>query len=66
MPFCANSSASLSARRKNPRVTGLISITLVEVSKDLNQARVHVSVYSTEERANVAGLTSASVSFVAN
>ena len=50
---------------KDPRISGLISITLVDVSKDLNQARVHVSVYGTpEERASVlAGLTSAASFF---
>jgi ribosome-binding factor A len=50
---------------KDPRITGLISITSVEATKDLSQAKVHVSVYGTpEERANVmAGLTSAATFF---
>jgi len=50
---------------KDPRVTGLVSITAVEVTKDLSQAKVHVSVYGTpEERAIVlAGLTSAASFF---
>lgn len=50
---------------KDPRVTGLVSITAVEVAKDLSQAKVHVSVYGTpEERASVlTGLTSAASFF---
>ncbi len=50
---------------KDPRITGLISITAVEVAKDLSQAKVHVSVYGTpEERGSVmAGLTSAATFF---
>ncbi len=50
---------------KDPRVTGLVSITAVEVTKDLSQAKVHVSVYGTpEERASVlVGLTSAASFF---
>jgi len=50
---------------KDPRVTGLVSITAVEVTRDLSQAKVHVSVYGTpEERAIVlAGLTSAASFF---
>jgi ribosome-binding factor A len=50
---------------KDPRVTGLVSITAVEVTKDLSQAKVHVSVYGTpEERAIVlVGLTSAASFF---
>ena len=50
---------------KDPRVTGLVSITAVEVTRDLSQAKVHVSVYGTpEERASVlVGLTSAASFF---
>jgi len=50
---------------KDPRVTGLVSITAVEVTKDLSKAKVHVSVYGTpEERASVlVGLTSAASFF---
>ena len=50
---------------KDPRVTGLVSITAVEVTKDLSKAKVHVSVYGTpEERAIVlVGLTSAASFF---
>jgi len=34
---------------KDPRIAGLVSITLVEVTPDLRHARVFVSVYGAEE-----------------
>ncbi|NLM51808.1 MAG: 30S ribosome-binding factor RbfA [Firmicutes bacterium] len=39
---------------KDPRVTGLISVTDVDVSKDLSHAKIFVSVYGSEEEQQAA------------
>ncbi|HUF53024.1 MAG TPA: 30S ribosome-binding factor RbfA [Dehalococcoidia bacterium] len=46
---------------RDPRITGLISITQVEVSPDLENATVHVSVMgdAEEQKASLAALTHA-------
>jgi len=41
----------LENRLRDPRVTGLVSVTDVEVNQDLTLARVFVSVLATEEEA---------------
>jgi len=41
----------LETRLRDPRVTGLVSVTDVEVNQDLTLARVFVSVLATEEEA---------------
>jgi ribosome-binding factor A len=35
---------------KDPRVTGLVTVTGVDVTRDLRHARVHVSILGTEEQ----------------
>lgn len=35
---------------RDPRVSGLVSVTSVEVTRDLSEAKVFVSVYGTEEQ----------------
>lgn len=35
---------------KDPRVTGLVSITSVNVSKDLKTAKVYISIFETSDR----------------
>ncbi|HEX6316719.1 MAG TPA: 30S ribosome-binding factor RbfA [Gemmatimonadaceae bacterium] len=37
---------------KDPRVTGLVTVTGVDVTRDLRHARVHVSILGTEEEKN--------------
>ncbi|MBI4328882.1 MAG: 30S ribosome-binding factor RbfA [Chloroflexi bacterium] len=46
---------------KDPRISGLVSITSVEVSADLQHARVHISILGEEEekKATMEGLRSA-------
>lgn len=45
---------------KDPRVTGLVTVTGVDVTRDLRHARVHVSVMGTDEekKATMEGLAS--------
>ncbi len=40
--------ATLAAGVKDPRVTGLVTVTGVEMTRDLSHAAVYVSVYGTE------------------
>jgi ribosome-binding factor A len=49
-------------RLKDPRITGLVSVTDVEVSGDLSHAKVFVSIYGDEDqqRETLAGLQAAS------
>lgn len=37
------------AELKDPRLTGFLSVTDVEVTRDLSHARVYVSIYGTEQ-----------------
>jgi ribosome-binding factor A len=45
---------------KDPRVTGLVTVTGVDVTRDLRHARVHVSILGTEveKKATMEGLAS--------